>query len=100
MKRLTLNGGLRYDYYDGGAAPQTLGAGRFVSARSFPGTKHSPFWKDWSPRVGAAYDLFGDSKTALKFTAGRFITTTSSSGGFGSPFGSDSPNPVVRSGGP
>ena len=53
--------------------------------------------RDLSPRIGIAYDVFGDSKTALKASVGRFITTTSSSGGFGSPFGSDSPNPVVRS---
>lgn len=97
MKRLTVTGGLRYDYWDGGAEPITLGAGPWVGARSFPGTEHSPRWKDLSPRIGVAYDLFGDSKTALKASAGRFITTTSSSGGFGSPFGSDSPNPVVRS---
>jgi carboxypeptidase family protein len=97
MKRLTVTGGLRYDYWDGGAEPMTLGAGPYVGERSFPGTKHSPRWKDLSPRIGVAYDLFGDSKTALKASVGRFITTTSSSGGFGSPFGSDSPNPVVRS---
>jgi hypothetical protein len=97
LHRLTLTSGLRYDYYDGGAEPMTLAAGPWVGTRSFPGTKHSPQWKDLSPRLGVAYDLFGDSKTALKATAGRFITTTSSSGGFGSPFGSDSPNPVTRS---
>ena len=97
MKRLTVTGGLRYDYWDGGAEPMDLGAGAYVGARSFSGTEHSPRWKDLSPRIGIAYDLFGDSKTALKATAGRFITTTSSSGGFGAPFGGDSPNPVVRS---
>jgi carboxypeptidase family protein len=97
MKRLTLTGGLRYDYYDGGAEEMALGAGPYVGARNFAGTTHSPRWKDLSPRIGVAYDLFGDSKTALKASIGRFITTTSSSGGFGSPFGSDSPNPVVRS---
>jgi hypothetical protein len=97
MKRLTLTGGLRYDHWDGGAERITLGAGPYVGARSFPGTEHYPQWKDLSPRLGVAYDLFGDSKTALKASVGRFITTTSSSGGFGAPFGSDSPNPVVRS---
>jgi hypothetical protein len=97
MKRLTVTGGLRYDYWDGGAEEMNLGAGPYVGARSFPATEHSPSWRDLSPRIGIAYDLFGDSKTALKASAGRFITTTSSSGGFGSPFGSDSPNPVVRS---
>jgi hypothetical protein len=97
LKRVTVTGGLRFDYWDGGAEPMTLGAGPWVGARSFAGTEHFPSWKDLSPRLGVAYDVFGDSKTALKASAGRFITTTSSSGGFGAPFGSDSPNPVVRS---
>ena len=97
MRRVTLTGGIRYDYWDGGAEPMNLGAGPWVGARSFPGTKHYPRWRDVSPRLGVAWDLFGNSQTALKASVGRFVTTTSSSGGFGSPFGSDSPNPVVRS---
>ncbi len=97
MKRVTVTGGLRYDYWDGGAEATDLGAGPYVGARSFAGTEHYPRWKDLSPRIGVAWDVFGDSKTALKASAGRFITTTSSSGGFGAPFGGDSPNPVVRS---
>ena len=72
---------MRYDYYDGGAEPATLGAGPFVPARTFPGTKHSPQWRDLSPRLGGSYDLFGDSKTALKATLGRFVSETPGSSG-------------------
>jgi carboxypeptidase family protein len=97
MKRVTVTGGLRYDYWDGGAEEMHLGAGPYVGERSFPATEHYPRWKDVAPRIGVAWDMFGDSKTALKASIGRFITTTSSSGGFGAPFGGDSPNPVVRS---
>lgn len=97
LKRLTLTGGVRFDYWDGGAEPMTLAAGPYVGERTFAGTTHSPQWKDVSPRIGVAYDVFGDSKTAVKASLGRFVATTSSSGGFGAPFGSDSPNPVVRS---
>ena len=32
-----------------------------------------PLWKDWDPRVGAAYDLFGDGRTAVKLALGRFV---------------------------
>jgi hypothetical protein len=52
-----------------------------MGPRSFPGTTHSPQWKDLSPRVGVAYDVFGDSKTALKATFNRFVAETTSSAG-------------------
>ena len=32
-----------------------------------------PNWKDISPRLGAACDLFGDGRTALKFQWGRYV---------------------------
>src|SRR5262249_49750701 len=30
-------------------------------------------WKDLSPRIGAAYDLFGNGKTAVKANVARFV---------------------------
>jgi hypothetical protein len=30
-------------------------------------------WKDVSPRLGAAYDLFGNAKTAIKWSLGRYV---------------------------
>ena len=35
-------------------------------------------WKSWSPRVGGAYDLFGNGKTALKVSCGKYMTPDSS----------------------
>ena len=32
-----------------------------------------PNWKDISPRLGAAYDLFGNGKTAIKASLGRYV---------------------------
>ena len=36
-----------------------------------------PDWFDVSPRIGVAYDLFGDSSTALKFSVGKYVRSTS-----------------------
>ena len=35
--------------------------------------KNVPNWSDINPRVGAAYDLFGNGKTAVKAFLGRYV---------------------------
>ena len=32
-----------------------------------------PNWKDVDPRIGGAYDLFGEGKTAIKAHVGRYV---------------------------
>ena len=72
VRRLTMNLGLRYSVYDVLIPASNLPAGPYVPARNFPEVKHSPQWKNLSPRVGAAYDLFGTGKTALKVALGQY----------------------------
>jgi hypothetical protein len=72
MRRMTLNLGLRYAVYDVLIPESHLPAGPFVPARDFPEVKHSPRWENLSPRVGAAYDLFGTGRTAIKAALGRY----------------------------
>lgn len=76
VDRLTLNVGLRFDYFHGFVPAQDVPAGQFLPARSFDAVKHVPLWKDLSPRIGAAYNLFGDGRTALKASVGRYVGRT------------------------
>ena len=74
VKRLTVNAGLRFDYFNTYFPEQFLGPGPLVPNRSitFAATDWYQF-KDISPRGGVAYDLFGNGKTAVKVSIGKYV---------------------------
>ena len=76
-KRLALTAGIRWEYYAGQIDEETAPAGRFVGARSFPKVDCSTIkglgcFKNWAPRLGLVYDLFGNHKTAIKAGLGKY----------------------------
>lgn len=74
MKRMTLNLGLRYDQLDGWIPALHMPAGPYVPERNFEKVGNVLDWKDLNPRMGVAYDFFGDGRTALKVFLGRYVS--------------------------
>ncbi|PWT82268.1 MAG: hypothetical protein C5B57_08945 [Blastocatellia bacterium] len=74
LGRLTLNPGIRFDYFRSGYQEFHLGPNLFAPTRdfTFPATTWYSF-KDVSPRLGASYDLFGNGKTAVKANLSRYV---------------------------
>ena len=71
--RFTINAGLRLDWLHESVPTISEPAGPLVPARSFPAIDNVPNWKDLNPRLGVAWDPFGDGKTAIKGGFNRYV---------------------------
>jgi hypothetical protein len=76
VKRMTINAGLRWDYLNNKVGAQDAPGGTWIGPRHFEPLSDVPNYKDLSPRLGVAYDLFGNGKTALKATLSRYVQTS------------------------
>ena len=73
--RLTLGGGIRFDFQSESVDAFTANTTRWTPNRtnSYAEVTDVPNWKDANPRVSVAYDLFGNGKTAIKASASRGV---------------------------
>ena len=74
---LTLNLGLRFDWLRSRVAAINNPANALFAAYSSPAVDNVPNWHDLNPRIGAAYDLFGNGKTAIKGGINRYVAGAS-----------------------
>lgn len=72
LGNVTMNLGLRYDYFSSSVPEQFAPAGRFVPERHFEKIE-SPHFNDVSPRINASYDPFGKGNTAIKAGFSKFV---------------------------
>src|SRR6187399_3516870 len=84
MGRMTLQGALRYDRA-WSWSPDDQGidhADRFHpnGGISFPRVEGVTGFNDITPRMGVAYDLFGNGKTSLKVNAGKYLESAQNGG--------------------
>jgi hypothetical protein len=90
-RRLTLQGALRFDRASSWFPEQSAGPSRFLpNAIVFPETKGVDAYKDITPRMGVAYDVFGNGKTAVKLNLGKYLE------GVGIQLNYINTNPILR----
>lgn len=74
--RVTVNAGLRVDYWDDALRSASVAENPIVPALlpavSFAGADAGRTWLNWSPRFSATYDLSGRGKTILKASGSIF----------------------------
>jgi hypothetical protein len=72
--RLTMQGAVRFDRARSWFPRQQEGPSRFLPVSIIvPPTPGVDSYKDITPRLSAAYDLFGDGRTALKVHLGKYL---------------------------
>jgi hypothetical protein len=77
LDRFTINVGLRYEYHRVYADSLTTPAGPLVDAHDLPRVDCIPCWHDLNPRLGVAWDVFGDGQTAVKASMSRYVALAS-----------------------
>ena len=93
VRGLTLTAGVRYDYFANSFPEQHVGPAQLAPTRdiTFPNTKGTSY-KDITPRLGVAYDLFGDGKTAIKVSLNKYLSAL----GAGGLIATDTINPAAN----
>jgi hypothetical protein len=89
--RMTLQGAIRYDNAWSYFLEQRVGPTRFAPVGIvYPRTDGVKGFHDLTPRMGLAYDLFGNGKTSVKINAGRYLEAAAALGIY------SASNPVTR----
>ena len=82
-RRLTLQGAVRFDRARSWFPAQQEGPSRFLPTPIvIPESRGVDSYKDITPRLGVAYDVFGTGRTAIKMTIGKYLEGAGVSGNY------------------
>jgi hypothetical protein len=74
VDRLTVSGGIRLDWFFSENPAFHLGPSLLTPNRNYDVPKFSTTrYKDWTPKMAVAYDVFGNGRTALKGNVGKYV---------------------------
>jgi hypothetical protein len=83
LRRVTLQGAVRYDRASSYFPEQEVGPVRFFpTAVTYPYTTGAEGYNDLWPRAGVAIDVFGSGKTSVKVNVGRYLEAAQNGGFF------------------
>jgi hypothetical protein len=89
--RLTLQGAFRFDRASSWFPEQQEGPSRFLPTPIvIPKTSGVDSYKDFTTRIGAAYDVFGNGETAITMSLGRYLEGVGVTGNYANT------NPTLR----
>jgi Carboxypeptidase regulatory-like domain len=89
--RMTIQGALRYDRAWSYYPAQSIGPDVFIPNEiSYGRTTGIEGYNDISPRIGGAYDVFGNGKTSVKANFGKYLAPATNQ------YPYDTMNPVAR----
>ena len=73
LKRLTINPGLRYDWFHPWVDEQVAPGSPWLPERHFAAINDLRSFTDFSPRLAVIYDVFGNGRTAIKGNVSRYV---------------------------